>query len=102
MERDSEQANAMRERLKVRYEAIGRRNEVLERDARRDRWRILLKGALLGWAFCVLGLLCIGVALNSTSEETGYVWFWGGLALGNGGMLFTFIRTMARYNEPNE
>ena len=96
MELDPVKATEMRERRKALYEAIGARNEELEREARRDRRRTLLLGAVLGWVFCLAGLLGVGAALDATSEEVGWIWFWGGLAVGNGGILVAFIWTYQR------
>lgn len=99
MELDPVKAAEMRESRKALYEAIGARNEELEREARRDRRRTLVLGAILGWIFCLVGLLGVGASLNATSEDVGRVWFWGGLAVGNGGMLAAFVWTYQRLRE---
>lgn len=96
-------ASGMRTRLRERYEEIGARNLKLEREARRARRRTMVQGALIAWFFCVLGLVGVGASLNTGNAELGWIWFWGGLTVGNGGILaalmWTFARLRARGDE---
>jgi len=89
-------AAAMQERLRERYEAIGARNERLEQESRRARRRTLLVAAVVVWVWCLAGLAGIAAAIRSSDSEMGWVWFWGGLVIGNGGILATFVWTFAR------
>lgn len=98
MERPSPQldAAAMEARLAERYAQITERNEAAEEAAGRARFRILLGAALACAMWCVVGLLGIGMGLASHSVEMGNIWFWGGLVVGNGGILATLIWTVEK------
>ena len=82
------------------YEEMGRRNAAAERDAQRqDRWSLGAAGlACLGW--CAAGLFLIGWSLHTTDTHMGRVSFWGGLLVGNGGILYTLLATYARRGRP--
>jgi hypothetical protein len=64
--------------------------------ANRDRRRAHVRTALqcLGW--CAFGLYCIGWALHTTNEDTGRILLLLGLALGNGGVIFTLLAAYRR------
>lgn len=96
MERPPIDAAAMKARLAERYEEIGTRNEAAEKEASGARFRILLSAAGAVAVWCVVGLLGIGMSLASNSTEIGNVWFWGGLVVGNGGILATLVWTAER------
>lgn len=87
---------AMKARLAERYARIAERNEATEEEAGRARFRILLGAGLACAMWCVVGLLGIGMGLASRTVETGNIWFWGGLVVGNGGILATLIWTVEK------
>jgi len=78
------------------YEDIGRRIAAAERRAqRRDRWALAVAGlACVGWS--LLGIFLIGWSLHTTDERLGRVAFWGGLLVGNAGILYTLLGVYAR------
>jgi hypothetical protein len=64
--------------------------------AGRDRLRAMLWTGLacVGWA--ALGLACLMWAAHTTDLQLGWIAVWLGLALGNGGILFTLLWAYAR------
>lgn len=58
-----------------------------ERLADREALRSTLRTMGECWFWCILGVACVGWSLHSSSEAAGRVAFWGGLTIGNGGML---------------
>lgn len=87
---------AMNARRAERYAELGARNEALEEQARRARFRILTGSGLACAFWCLIGLLGIAAGLASNSVESGNIWFWGGLVVGNGGILATLIWTVEK------
>ena len=68
----------------------------------RMRLRVLLRTVLICWAWVVLGVSLMGWAVHTRNASLGYISFWSGLAVGNGGVLFTLIaawRASARRGE---
>jgi hypothetical protein len=63
-----------------------------DRDRRRDHVRTALQ--CLGW--CALGVYCIGWALHTTDEGLGRIFLFLGLAIGNGGIIFTLLAAYRR------
>lgn len=84
---------SMNARRAARYAEQGARNEAYEEDARRERFRTLLIAAVACVTWCIVGLAGIGLGLASTVAEYASIWFWGGLVVGNGGILVTLIWT---------
>jgi hypothetical protein len=73
--------------------------EALERELRREmRWvyaRAIL-GCLLSMA---VGLVSIAWAVHATDERYATIAFWGGMLVGNGGILVTLVVTYHRAME---
>jgi hypothetical protein len=63
-----------------------------DRDRRRDHVRTALQ--CLGW--CALGVYCLAWALHTSDERLGEVFFFLGLAIGNGGIIFTLLAAYRR------
>ncbi len=84
-----------RTRRRDRYAVIGERNRIAEMGARRVMWRDLAVSALMCMVWCLAGLALIGMALHVIGE-VGWVWFWGGLLIGNGGIILTLARLYRR------
>lgn len=89
----------MRERRRRYDEAIGERHREAELLATRERRRTLLTGGLVACLWCAVGLAGVGAALHVATEEIGWVWFWGGLAVGNAGILGTLLWIYARLRD---
>lgn len=73
--------------------------EAIERDVRRAmRWVYMraIAGCLLSLA---IGLACIAWALRSSNEANAQIAFWGGLLVGNGGILVTLVTSYHRAME---
>ena len=81
--------NALLEEMEER-----RREEVAAAD--RDKWRDLLRTALLCVLWCGLGLFCLAWALHTTDAAYGRIAFWAGIAIGNGGWIFTVLAAYRR------
>jgi len=64
--------------------------------ADRDRFRDYLWTAVQCVLWCALGLLCIAWSLHTTDEAYGRAAFFGGLAIGNGGWIFTVLAAYRR------
>ncbi len=62
-----------------------------EREAERERLRDLLRSALECFLWCGIGLALIAWAMHTTDPGWGLIAFYGGLVVGNGGILFTLI-----------
>ncbi|HVT39343.1 MAG TPA: hypothetical protein VHE78_09880 [Gemmatimonadaceae bacterium] len=79
------------ERARDRLEA----EQLATRDARRALFRV----AAECWFWCLLGLACLAWSLHTGDQKSGWVAFWGGLVIGNGGLLFALTR---HYNKAKE
>jgi hypothetical protein len=77
-------------------DATNARRANVEERAGGDRLRALLWTALacVGWA--ALGLGCLMWAAHTTDIQLGWIAVWLGLAVGNGGILFTLLWAYAR------
>jgi hypothetical protein len=71
-----------------------RREETVQ--AQRDKVRdlILTAVACVGW--CVLGLGFIAWSVHTTDDTWGHIAFWGGLGLGDAGIVFTLLAAYRR------
>ncbi len=77
-------------------ETMAAKSRVAESHARWDtRWDLLLT-ALLCLLFSAAGIALIGAALHTTDRWIGRAFFWGGLALGNCGIIFTLLAAYRR------
>jgi hypothetical protein len=70
-----------------------------DRLATRDARLALLRAAAECWFWCLLGLACLAWSLHTADYRSGLVAFWGGLVIGNSGLLFTLTR---HYNRAKE
>lgn len=73
---------------------VRRRDEAMR--ANRDRRIALAASAALCLGWCALGCALILIGVHSSSHVWGRVAFWGGLGVGNGGILFTLVDTYRR------
>jgi len=96
--RDDQHRTTWREPIPTNEERAARAIES-ERRAERDRLWDLLRTA--GWCafWCCAGLFGIALGLHSTDLGTGTIWFYGGLAIGNAGMLLTIHAAYVRARE---
>jgi hypothetical protein len=67
------------------------RHHAAEALAERDRRRAWLRTIGLCWFWSLLGTWFVLWSTHTTSHAYGLIAFWGGLSLGNGGILFTLI-----------
>lgn len=77
-------------------EELERRRAAEEREARRETRRDLTRTALacLGWA--ALGIASILASARTTSMWVGRAAFYGGIGIGNAGILFTLLAAYRR------
>lgn len=71
-----------------------------QRRADRDRWRDLMIASASCLAWMLVGLVLLGWSMHTTDPGWGAIAFWGGLVVGNAGILGTiywlYLRTVAR------
>jgi hypothetical protein len=77
-------------------EELGRKRREESVVANRDKARDLVLSALLCWLWALVGLACIAWSLHTTVLWLGKTAFWGGIAIGNSGILFTLLGTYRR------
>ena len=77
-------------------DAIAVRDEAAQVEASRDRRRdlALTAFACLGWS--ALGLACILWSAHTTNYTYGTMAFYGGIGIGNGGIIFTLLGAYRR------
>lgn len=77
-------------------DAIAARDHDAARSADRERLRDLLRSSLwcLGWG--ALGMLCVAWSVHTTDVAYGKMAFFGGLGIGNGGVIFTLLAAYRR------
>lgn len=85
----------IRTRRRQRFEIMGERNRSAELRARRDMWRDLAGTGVLCMVWCAVGLGLVGMAMHVVGD-IGWVYFWAGLLVGNGGIVFTLARAYRR------
>jgi hypothetical protein len=75
--------------------------ESLERLARADERRVLAMGGLALFVSLAIGLASVMMSAHVTSESEGRLWFFGGLVVGNAGILATiaWVGTRLAANE---
>ncbi len=64
--------------------------------AERDRQRAHARTAVECVFWLCAGLFCIGLGLHSTDVEFGKMFFYSGVIVGNGGIMFTLLAAYAR------
>ena len=75
---------------------LARRRFDEHREAQRDTRRDHLRTALACWIWCLLGLALIALSMRLTDETIAQALFWGGLGIGNAGMIFTLLGAYRR------
>jgi hypothetical protein len=58
-----------------------------ERQSDRDRFRDLIRTSVECIAWCVAGLTCLGWSFHTNDQGWGLIAFYGGLVIGNSGIL---------------
>ncbi len=68
-------------------------------ESERDKWKDMGVTALhcVFWAW--LGIACIGLALHTTDITYGKAAFYAGVAIGNGGVIFSLLAAYRRGEE---
>jgi hypothetical protein len=81
------------------FEEIARQREAAEVETRRAvRWTLVRCGlACIGWM--LVGLYLIGWALHTTDEHYGRIAYYGGVIVGNAGILYTLLATYRRLEQ---
>ena len=77
-------------------EEMAHRRETAEREAQRAVRREMLRAGLLCVAWMLLGLYLLGWSVHTTDEQYGRMAFYGGLVVGNGGILYTLLSSYRR------
>ncbi len=85
-------ANDLDELLDEMADRRNREHAGAERDKRRAQARAAVECVF--W-LCA-GLFCIGLGLHSTNAEFGKTFFYSGVIIGNGGIMFTLLAAYAR------
>lgn len=83
-------------RLRALREEMAARNRAQNEEASRDTLRDLAVSALQSVAWVALGIALIAFALHTTSEVYGRMAFYAGIAIGNGGWVFTMLAAYRR------
>lgn len=77
-------------------EEMAARRAAAEEAAERDRARDLASGMLACVGWLALGLFLIMWSAHTTDLTLGRMAFWGGLGVGNGGIIFTLLAVWRR------
>lgn len=77
-------------------DAMQAERDAAEAAAARDRRRDLIRALLECWGWTLLGLLLIGWALHTTSLTYGRAAFAAGVAIGNGGWIWSMLALYRR------
>jgi hypothetical protein len=77
-------------------EEMAARNEAAHLEAERDRVRDLYRTALTCLRWSALGIFLILWSAHTSSLTYGWIAFWGGLGIGNGGIIFTLLAAYRR------
>jgi hypothetical protein len=75
---------------------LARRHESPHTTARGDSRHHLVRTALACWGWAVTGLGFVAWALTTTHQGLAEIAFWAGLAIGNGGVIFTLLAAYRR------
>ena len=71
-----------------------RRDEAVQ--ANRDKVRDYVLTAVTCFAWCGIGTFLIAWSAHTTDETLGNMAFWGGLGLGNAGIIYTLLAAYRR------
>ena len=77
-------------------EEMGRRRELAESEAERARRRELIRAGALCIGWMLLGLYLLGWSVHTTDYLYGRIAFFGGLIVGNAGIVYTLLATYRR------
>ena len=61
------------------------------REAQRDTWWDYTRTALRCFGWCALGVALLAWSVHTNDESWGRVAFWGGLGIGNAGIIFSIL-----------
>ena len=67
--------------------------------AHRDRTREFIRAGVSCVLWCLIGLFCLMWSAHTTDAGYGRIAFYGGLVIGNGGILYTLIELYSRREE---
>ena len=85
--------------LRARMEEIADRNRTLAEEADADKFRDALVTALLCLFWMGAGVACLLWSFHTTDMAYGRAAFYGGIGLGNGGIIFTLLSFYRRGEE---
>ena len=77
-------------------EELGRKRLSESRLANRDKIRDLVLTSLRCWFWALAGIACIAWSYHTTVLWLGKAAFWSGLAMGNGGIIFSLLGAYRR------
>ena len=77
-------------------EEMSVRRAAAEEEADRIRARDLLRGTLACVGWCALGIFLVLWSAHTTDLTLGKMAFWGGIGIGNGGIVFTLLAIWRR------
>ncbi len=77
-------------------EEIGRSREAAELEVERARRREFIRAGALCVAWMLLGLYLLGWSMHTTDDHYGRIAFYGGLIVGNCGIIYTLLNTHRR------
>jgi hypothetical protein len=66
------------------------------RDADRERWRDLIFTSARCFGWMLVGLALLESAYHTSDAKLGMVFWWGGITVGNAGVLVTVFRAFRR------
>jgi uncharacterized ion transporter superfamily protein YfcC len=78
---------------------MGREREVTELEAERARRREMIRTGALCVAWMVVGLYLLGWSFHTTDGRYAWLAFYGGLIIGNAGIVFTLLEAYRRGEE---
>ena len=77
-------------------EEMGRAREAAELETERARRRALVRAAAWCVAWMLLGLYLLGWSMHTTDFAYGRIAFYGGVIVGNAGIIYTLLNTHRR------
>lgn len=75
---------------------LGVKRDAESKEAERDKWRDVLLTSLQCLAWSAVGVALILWSAHTTSLTYGKMAFFGGLGIGNGGIIFTLLAAYRR------
>ena len=77
-------------------EQLAERNAAASEEAARDARADYLRSAVACFAWSAAGLYCLALSFHTTDTALGQAAFFGGLGIGNGGIIFTLLGVYRR------